>query len=56
MLTGKKQKRMVFEMKKTLSLLLAIIIAAVSICTLTICAFADPAEGEDTSASVEASS
>ncbi len=28
-------------MKKTISLLLAIVVAAVSICTLTICAFAD---------------
>lgn len=33
-------------MKKTISLLLAIVVAAISICTLTICAFADPAEGE----------
>lgn len=32
---------MVFKMKKTISLLLAIVVAAVSICTLTICAFAD---------------
>lgn len=36
-------------MKKTLSLLLAIIVAAVSICTLTICAFAD----ETTTAAAE---
>lgn len=28
-------------MKKTISLLLAIVVAAISICTLTICAFAD---------------
>ncbi len=39
-------------MKKTISLLLAIIVAAISICTLTICAFAEPdgTEGTETTA------
>lgn len=37
---------MVIKMKKTISLLLAILVAAVAICTLTVCAFADPADGE----------
>lgn len=43
-------------MKKTLSLLLAIIVAAVSICTLTICAFAEPDEVESSSVAAEESS
>ena len=33
-------------MKKTISLLLAIVVAAIAICTLSVCAFADPADGE----------
>ena len=41
-------------MKKTISLLLAIVVAAVSICTLTICAFADPADGETTTTTTTA--
>lgn len=37
---------MVITMKKTISLLLAIVVAAIAICTLSVCAFADPADGE----------
>ncbi len=38
---------MVIQMKKTISMLLAIVVATVAICTLTVCAFAD---GEETTA------
>ena len=45
---------MVIKMKKTISLLLAIVVAAVSICTLTICAFADETTTAATATTAEA--